>query len=69
MAALTESAEALIRTLRLAQLRYQAGQTNRMNVPLVVANTLSVDGALVAVRREQLDQRIELNPAHVVVWY
>ena len=62
-AALAEAAAAQNRALELAQLRYQEGETNLLDVLQVQANTLSADSALVTVRREQLDEWISLNLA------
>ncbi|MEM8981558.1 MAG: efflux transporter outer membrane subunit [Pseudomonadota bacterium] len=61
--ALREAAEAQNRALELAQLRYQEGETNLLDVLQVQSTTLSADSALVTVRREQLDEWIALNLA------
>ena len=62
-AALIEAAAAQNRALELAQLRYQEGETDLLDVLLVQSNTLSADSAAVTVRREQLDEWINLNLA------
>lgn len=61
--ALQEAADAQNRAFDLAQLRYEEGETSLLDVFVVQANTLAADAAAVTVRREQLDEWINLNLA------
>ena len=61
--ALRDAADAQNRAFDLARLRYEEGETDLLDVLVVQSNTLSADSALVSVRREQLDEWINLNLA------
>ncbi|MEM7451604.1 MAG: TolC family protein, partial [Pseudomonadota bacterium] len=61
--ALQEAADAQNRAFELAQLRYEEGETDLLDVFVVQSNTLSADAAVVTARREQLDEWINLNLA------
>ncbi|MEL7536819.1 MAG: efflux transporter outer membrane subunit [Pseudomonadota bacterium] len=63
VAALKDAADAQNRAFELAQLRYQEGETDLLDVLLVQSNTLTADSAFVTARREQLDEWINLNLA------
>ncbi|MEL7298247.1 MAG: efflux transporter outer membrane subunit [Pseudomonadota bacterium] len=61
--ALTRAAAAQNRAFELAQLRYEEGETNLLDVLLVQSNTIAADSAVVTAQREQLDEWIALNLA------
>lgn len=63
VAALTNAAIAQNRAFDLARLRYEEGETNLLDVLTVQSNTLAADSNLVAARRQQLDEWINLNLA------
>lgn len=66
--ALQAAADAQNRAFELAQLRYQEGETNLLDVILVQSNTLAADSAVVTARREQLDEWVNLNLALGGAW-
>lgn len=61
--ALETAANAQNRAFALARLRYEEGETNLLDVLTVQSNTLSADSTLVAARRQQLDEWVNLNLA------
>ncbi|MEN7341975.1 MAG: efflux transporter outer membrane subunit [Pseudomonadota bacterium] len=61
--ALQRAAAAQNRAFELAQLRYEEGETNLLDVLLVQSNTIAADSAVVTAQREQLDEWVTLNLA------
>ncbi|MEM7100502.1 MAG: efflux transporter outer membrane subunit [Pseudomonadota bacterium] len=63
VSALARSADAQNKAFNLAQLRYEEGETNLLDVLTIQSNTLSADSNLVTARRQQLDEWVNLNLA------
>ena len=61
--ALREAAEQANRAFEIAQLRYQEGETDLLDVLTIQSNSFAADSALVSVERAQLDEWINLNLA------
>ncbi|MEM7003385.1 MAG: efflux transporter outer membrane subunit [Pseudomonadota bacterium] len=61
--ALEEAAVAQNRAFNLAQLRYEEGETNLLDVLTIQSDTLAADSNLVSARRQQLDEWVRLNLA------
>ncbi|MEO0576454.1 MAG: efflux transporter outer membrane subunit [Pseudomonadota bacterium] len=62
-ALLAEAARQTQRAFDVAQLRYQEGETDLLDVLQIQANTFSADSALVTIQRQQLDEWINLHLA------
>ena len=63
VAALQDAATAQNRAFNLAQLRYEEGETNLLDVLTIQSNTLTADSNLVSAKRQQLDEWVNLNLA------